>query len=925
MENKRFLSYFELPDAPPSLSPDLRSLHQTLQSALVYIPIMLGFNAIGALIVYIASRIGLLDDSDPRILLVGGLSLLISLLHIPLFQTLRQGKLASITISIMLIDGIGAAMQIFIWQGIAWFPLLMAISPALIFVTQRGLPRTIRLLNLVFGLLLAAGILFADSVISYPRMPMASLSQMAEFAIYLIIIIMIVMLVVFDSQIKFKTIATRLVLTFTLLTTIAIVTTLVVAALATLFHDQQNMLRQLNTISNLKQSQIQATLTSLDNDTKIALEDPVIIQRMRFLMRGTNDSLLDKFNQSLVRISFADLLKKNQKYDEVLLLDVNGNVIISTVPENEKHNFSQISFFKQALEGRKYYIEKSFPRSRGTALLVLRPIISDSDGTILGILVARTQLEIINKLMTKTGTEKTLETYVVGQDARPITSTNSPTNIVQTVATARSLKGTHEIDETGAGIYPNYAKITVLGFYTWIPELQVALITEIERAEVIQGILAILLTNVVVGLFTISMAFATVFLAARSISKPIVNFAGKATALAGGELSTRIIVDRQDEIGTLASSFNTMAGEFQNLVRTLEQKVEDRTQDLQKQANRMRVAAEVARDATTARDMTELLNRSAQLVLDRFNFYHTGIFLIDSEREYVVLRASTTEAGRQLLANEYRQKIGQEGIVSHVAATGQPRIALNTDQDTTFLNNPLLPNTHSEMALPLKVENRVIGVLDVQSDEHEAFTQDDIAVLQIMADQLALAIERAQLVQELEESVKEVEATSQQFTVSSWRNLSQGKEFKPGYKYDGIKILALETFPPESQEVFRRGRSVLSTSANSSETKNAQLAVPLKLRDQIIGILDVRFNSPTVGADTISLIEESASRLAVSLENARLYTETQNLAQRERMVSEITDRIATSTNIESILRTTVQELGNMLPDAEVTVQIQESK
>jgi len=220
------------------------------------------------------------------------------------------------------------------------------------------------------------------------------------------------------------------------------------------------------------------------------------------------------------------------------------------------------------------------------------------------------------------------------------------------------------------------------------------------------------------------------------------------------------------------------------------------------------------------------------------------------------------------------------------------------------------------------VEGEVIGVLDVQSELPEAFAQEDIAVLQIMADQLAISIRRVQLVQELEESLGETERASQKFTLASWRSFSDTPDFKPGYHYDGMKISPITSFPTSSQEILRRGHSVIL--ADGSNTKDTQIAVPLKLRDQIIGALNIRFSS-AVSQDTIGLLEDAASRLAIALENARLYTETQKLAERERAVSEIATRITTSSNIDNILRTTVLELGRILPNSEVTVQIQENK
>jgi PAS domain S-box-containing protein len=187
----------------------------------------------------------------------------------------------------------------------------------------------------------------------------------------------------------------------------------------------------------------------------------------------------------------------------------------------------------------------------------------------------------------------------------------------------------------------------------------------------------------------------------------------------------------------------------------LEQRVADRTTELARRTTQLQVAAEVARDATTAHDLDELLNRSVGLVRDRFGFYHAGIFLTDERGEYAVLRAATGDAGRQMLENGHRLKVGEVGIVGHACADGEPRIALDTGADPAHFDNPLLPDTRSEMALPMRVAGHVIGALDVQSADESAFRQDDVEILQVMAEQLAVAIEKTRLFEQVQATLEE--------------------------------------------------------------------------------------------------------------------------------------------------------------------------
>jgi PAS domain S-box-containing protein len=242
----------------------------------------------------------------------------------------------------------------------------------------------------------------------------------------------------------------------------------------------------------------------------------------------------------------------------------------------------------------------------------------------------------------------------------------------------------------------------------------------------------------------------------RSIARPVEQLTEGAAHLAAGSLDKRVSVESADELGALAAAFNRMADRLQASHAELERRVAERTADLHRRALQLHAAAEVARSATCAGDLDNLLHSAVDMIQDRFGFYHAGIFLVDERREYAVLRAATGEAGNRMLARRHRLKVGEVGIVGFVAGTGQPRIALDVGEDACFFDNPDLPETRSELALPLRVGERVIGALDVQSRQAAAFDESDVTILQTMADQLAMAIENARLVHEMQMAIREL-------------------------------------------------------------------------------------------------------------------------------------------------------------------------
>ncbi len=926
MENMTPARFFDLIHYQPDLPPDQREAYRTLQAALTYIPVMLVFNALGFVVLYSLGLAGLLDQNDSRLLIVTFTSLLSSSLHLPLFPLMRSGKFNTVAVYLLLINGLASAAQVLVWQDIVWFPLALAVSPGIVFATQRGLQRNFRIFSGIFSLVLAAIVFFADQLIPFKRMVIAgSLTQVTALTIYMMIITAMVVLVLINSRINFRTISTRLVTTFTFVALLSSVAILIIAALTSIYFDNQKALRELDATSSFRTTQVEAALANLDRDANLTLGDAVIEQQILYLLFNKPDSPLYQEYYDFVRANLLKEQAQNSKYQEILLLDGAGKAIISTNQANEGLNFSNFNFFQNVTHDINHAVEYNFPAGFDEAsILLAKPI--KTDGILRGALVARTNFDPIKQiLMAKTAIGNTAETYLVGLvggNMKPITITrqNPVTFKTRPAEQALLLRS-----DQGSGIWDNYMGRPVLGSYLRMPALKAVLIAEVEQKEITQKAINILATEAAIGAFTLLFTFFIVLITSRSISLPLVELAEKATNLANGELSTRIRVERQDEIGALAASFNTLAGEMQSLVKTLEQKVEDRTQALRKQATYLTVAAEVARVATNTQSLEDLLNQAAQLVLDKFGFYHIGIFLLDEQKEYAILRASPTEAGLEMLARRHKLRIGQVGIVGNVAATGLSRIALDTNQDTTYFDNPLLPHTRSEVALPLKTGNTLIGVLDVQSDKPEAFYHDDIAVLQIVADQLALAIQRVQLAQEQEDNLRQLESAYQHLTLTNWQTFSQDVETQKGYKFDGIRVTPIENIPAENREAINKGLSVVLPGRSGKEPGGAILAVPLKLRDQLIGVLSIQFNSETIPPDTISLVEETAARLSTALENARLYTQTQKMAQRERAISEISNRITTSVNLDNILRTTVQEIGRMLPDAEVTVQIKQNE
>ena len=413
---------------------------------------------------------------------------------------------------------------------------------------------------------------------------------------------------------------------------------------------------------------------------------------------------------------------------------------------------------------------------------------------------------------------------------------------------------------------------------------------------------------------------------ARALTNPILALTKVANSISMGDLNARAIFKSTDEIGTLATAFNSMTNQLQSTLVGLEQRIEERTAELKKNKLELETIADVAREIAIIRDMNTLLNVSANLIQERLKYYHVGIFLVDERGEFAFLRAASSVAAEKMLAVKYKLRVGKTGLVGNVTSTGQAYIALDVGSDAIHFENPFLPDTRSEIALPLRSRSITIGALDIQANIPNAFNQQDIQTLQILADQLAAAIENAQLVQQVEGALNELTKSNRAQTHQIWMSTIDERGI-PVYEYDGIQINEIpKNLAPELLRKLADGKPVIvkPQTDQADQTKNDAntLLIPLMVLNQVIGVVGLEQEDPTHlwTDEEIAVAQAAASRAALTLENARLLEESQRRASKERAILESTARISSAINIENILQATAEELDRVLGDSEVVLQ-----
>jgi GAF domain-containing protein len=326
----------------------------------------------------------------------------------------------------------------------------------------------------------------------------------------------------------------------------------------------------------------------------------------------------------------------------------------------------------------------------------------------------------------------------------------------------------------------------------------------------------------------------------------------------------------------------------------LESQIQNQGKDLERRLVQIRTAAEISKSISSMLDQSTLLKQVCELVKERFGLYYVGLFLLEpggAGEQYAVLAAGTGEAGVQMIAERHRLQVGGDSMIGWATANRQARIALDVGKEAVRFDNPHLPLTRSELALPILSQHALIGAMSIQSEAEAAFDQDDILVLQGIADVLAGAIENARLFAETQANLEEIRSLHRQYLKRAWS--------------EALERMESREYSFERQDELTPGEEALRAAE-----------FPIRLREQQIGSLMLETDaSRNFSEEELALIDSVVNQAALALENARLLEESRLTVERERTASTISAKVWASGNIDMVLRTTLLELAAAL-DAE---------
>jgi GAF domain-containing protein len=359
--------------------------------------------------------------------------------------------------------------------------------------------------------------------------------------------------------------------------------------------------------------------------------------------------------------------------------------------------------------------------------------------------------------------------------------------------------------------------------------------------------------------------------------------------------------------------------ELQKIRASLEQRVAERTANLERRTAQLHAATEVGRGVTTVLEVDRLIQQVVDLIREQFDLHYVGLFLVDETSQWAILRAGTGEVGRALLARNHRLPINSNSIICQCIVNSQARVSAETGtQGAPRSDAAELPAARSEAALPLRSRGQVIGAISVYSEQPAAFDPDTVAILQTVSDQVAVALDNARLFAQSREALEATRRAYGELSQQAWIGLARARPDLSLRKDEYGISSASDVWQPEMETALQTGRVM------PGQDEAAAVAAPIKVRGQVIGVIDAR--KPEHGKkwtpEEVALLETLVEQLGVAMDSARLHQEAQSHAAREQAINTITTRIRSALTVNTILQRAAEELGRSFGASRASIRLE---
>ncbi|MBN2389485.1 MAG: GAF domain-containing protein [Anaerolineae bacterium] len=591
-------------------------------------------------------------------------------------------------------------------------------------------------------------------------------------------------------------------------------------------------------------------------------------------------------------------------------------------------DYSDRTWFQEVRDGAPIAYQVAIGRTSGKPALIISMPVRDQQGNLVGVGMFAATLDQLSHEVAVTNFGETGVVYVVDEEDRIIAHPDPAFSEVIV-----DVHGSPVAQKLREGKEQQFSFVDAEGrqWQAYVDALDNGwgIIAQQEYADFRRSIEQIVRSGVLVLIVGGLLLGGLTFFTMRQAFEPIDELTETAAAIAKGDLTRAATVVSADELGVLARTFNSMTAQLRESIDTLEQRVVERTTDLEQRSAYLQASAEVSHAAASILDPDVLIQQVVELIRGRFDLYYAGLFLVDETHAWAVLRSGTGEAGQAMLARQHRIRVG-EGMIGWSIAHAEARVASHAEVDAVRVINPELPDTRSEAALPLRSRDEVLGALSVQSTHPDAFDEATLMVLQTMIDQVAIAIDNARLLAQAQESL---DAERRAYGVQMRQDWDLVTRTRATTGYVGARAVTdtkeVTLFPAQGEwspemHAARRTRQSVRGYTDGMPT----LAVPILVRDRVVGVLNFSKSQDATGLspdvtwtrEEVALLEALAEQMGQALESARLYRQTQLRAAREGVIREISDQMQRATDLAALMRVTTEALNRTLGGSRVYVR-----
>ncbi len=716
----------------------------------------------------------------------------------------------------------------------------------------------------------------------------------------------------------------QLLLVFVLLAVLPVVIVMAVMLPRLSEHARDQVAQRLQAVVMLKKERVESWLEESIFVLGIPLADPA--KKYRFAtfatssLAQTRDASFD-LNQKIVNKMLEGVLSSQTVFEEYFIYNTKGEVVAGTNSARVGKSVSQAPYFVDSLSETFFVQVPYYGAGQGDlTMMITHPLLNIETDEVTGVLAGRLNLQVLRQLMAENiGVDDPVETYLVSPTENymvtPGRFANYPLARGTSEGISRALQG-----QSGWGVYDNYAQpgVPVLGVYNWVPGIEVGILAEIEEARAMESFTRARNLSLGVAIAAGLAAMLAGLYSTVRVSWPIATLTRAATRLSSGDLDQKVEIGGRNEISLLAGAFNSMTIQLRGLVGSLEEQVSARTR-------RLELVAALSEELNAILKLEELLEAVVHRIQDNFGYYHAHIYLLDEEKQNLVVAAGTGRAGLEMKQQRHSIRLdAPASLVARAARTGEIVRVDNVRQEKDWLPNLLLPDTYAEMAVPILLDKETLGVLDVQQDRIGGLDEGDAGLLRSLANQVAITIRNARIFADAERALAEAQEAQQQYMAQAWDKLRLSR-----HTTSRVQFSLGETTTLNESAIIQARRHAIAQKGPVTVTMNGQktsggaggtehvLVAPITLRDVPIGNLQLHgLSSQREWSEgELALVEAVVDQVAQAAETLRLLNETQERASREQFIGQVTDKLRRAPDMEALVKIAVTELSRALGPA----------